>query len=167
MLNQFVLIVITSVLGVLGLSISIIASLIGGVGLSLVFLRAMISGISMVVLGTGAYFILEWQIPSLWSLNKNKVDSDGSSLKENNLEESLLESEIIEEEEIGNKNSNLSTDNNYDNYDNDDLLNKKNVNSDKKSFVSEDTVVVEGVALQNKPELMGNAIQHLLDQDED
>ena len=164
MLNQFVLIVITSVLGVLGLSVSITASLIGGVGLSFVFLRGLISGVSMVVLGMGAYFILEWQIPGLWSLNKNKVDSDENFLEENNLEESLLESETVEEEDIGSENSSVSTDQNYDN---DDLLNKKSTNSDKKSFVSGDTVVVEGVSLQNKPELMANAIQHLLDQDED
>ena len=177
--NQPVFIMLVSVLGALGLLVSTVAGLIAGVRPPDVILRPLISSIIMASLGVGVYFILQQQTPDLLSTVNEEENSYSGTISQKN-EMSYMDPKDEGEGEGDIKQDSLETTNSMSDMaggsslgesqkhdDDGTLLSRSSRSVAKQSSVSGDTLVVEGVPLENKPKLMAQAIQHLLDQEDD
>ncbi len=165
-----------SILGFLGLLVSAIAGLAAGVHLPTVFLRPIISAICMAGLGAGIYFFLHWQAPDLLSQKSNDDNFNNKEMFQSDTisHTSLANIEESNEEDLSGETHRTNQDpssskgyNSGESYDENDLLNRDSIRGEKYSSVTQDTVVIDGIPLENKPELMAQAVQHLLDQDDD
>ena len=153
-----------SISSFLGLLISSIAGLAAGVHAPTVIVRPIISAMCMAGLGAGIYFLFQWQAPDLlsWS-NGDQGFNDDQSFQDN----TVSHTSSSDTESSTKKNLSGEAHDTGENYDDDGLLSRGSMGKTKYSSVGEDTVVVDGVPIPNKPELIGQAIQHVLDMDDD
>ena len=159
-----------SISSFLGLLISSIAGLAAGVHSPAVIVRPIISAMCMAALGAGIYFLLQWQAPELLSWNNdNQGFNDDQEFNDDQIfqDDAVTHTNSSDTESSTNKNLSGEAHGAGKNYDDDGLLSRGSMGKVKHSSVSGDTIVVDGVPIPNKPELIGQAIQHVLDMDDD
>ncbi|RME92005.1 MAG: hypothetical protein D6767_04065 [Candidatus Hydrogenedentota bacterium] len=137
----------------LGYLLSFLVTLIAGAGVFAVIIRPILSALFMGGVGAGIYLLLQKIEPEFLEEFESMPESSGDEL-EVDLDE---DSEPLEEGET------------QENIDTDFPASEEPLPSTKikpNQTPKEDEIVVEGVAIKNDPQVMADAIQHVMSQDE-
>jgi len=144
--------------------VSALISTVAGAGFLTILGRALLSGLLMGGLTAGLIEVLRKLVPEVMELFEPKgpvssPESDETLFTQDSSEDDLSSGISIDEAGGGSSVEDIRIDEN-------EISRKKSAKPRKKA-AKEGDIVAEGVALENNPELMAEAVKHILDTDKD
>ena len=156
-----------ALLAVLGFIVSLISSIIGGIDWISIIIRPIISALIMAGIGFSIFYSFKEKIieveheifddPIEHTTEGDSTEEQTINNNEQNIDENTIENQNIDTSHISDTSSsqNMGTGSSY-------IPKTKN-----KNYQKDGHLVVEGVPIKNEPNLMAEAIKHLLAKDEE
>ena len=152
-------------LAALGALVSFLSSLIAGAGFVGILLQPVIMALVMAAIGSGIYYLVSHLYPEMVAQVRSIfLPMGGEAEMSDGLDDLAINDDIESFTSEGNEESISETDLAASDG---SVLATPGSKSSRASFAKEGEILVEGVPIKNEPKLMAEAIQHLLDQDED
>lgn len=136
-------------------ALSLFLTLLSGSGVVAILVRPILSAAAMGILGAGIYFALSGLVPEF--LEELESGPESEDELEVDLDDNI-------EEEVSPDSENLSSEPDMG-LDDDGTLPSTRIKPGQQT-AKEGEILVEGVAIKNEPEVMAEAIQHVMSQDE-